>query len=152
MELIFWVGIIIGGIVGIFIRNKNRFSSRVFPIDIISGIFNGMVTGFLVSLSIWITIGFIMKPKEFEQYKGEYKSLVSLEDGHGISGNFFIGIGNIGKKYAVFEKVPAHGSAENNVILAPYSSKEEAEDAARKYGYNTDNYYVDILTNHWLVR
>ena len=26
MELIFWVGIIIGGIVGIFIRNKNRFT------------------------------------------------------------------------------------------------------------------------------
>ncbi len=53
------------------------------------------------------------------------------------------------EKYAVFEKVPAHGSAENNVILAPYSSKEEAEDAARKYGYNTDNYYVD--TNKSLV-
>ena len=30
------------------------------------------------------------------------------------------------KQYAVYEKKPAHGSLENNVILAPYKSKEEA--------------------------
>jgi hypothetical protein len=29
--------------------------------------------------------------------------------------------------YAVYEKVPAHGSKEYNVILAPFKTKEEAE-------------------------
>ena len=47
--------------------------------------------------------------------------------------------------YAVYEKSPAHGSKEHNIILAPYKTKEEAEQSRIKYGYNTDNYYVDIL-------
>ena len=51
------------------------------------------------------------------------------------------------EKWAVFEKVPAHGSTENSVILSPYNSKEEAESAREKYGYGTDNYYVDVLKN-----
>ena len=48
------------------------------------------------------------------------------------------------KQYAVYEKKPAHGNLENNVILAPYKSKEEAEEAKVKYGYGNDNYYVDL--------
>ena len=47
--------------------------------------------------------------------------------------------------YAVYEKSPAHGSREHNVILAPFKTKKEAEQSRIKYGYNTDNYYVDIL-------
>jgi hypothetical protein len=54
-------------------------------------------------------------------------------------------MGLIGTLYAVYEKTPAHGSKEHNVILAPYKTKEEAEQNRIKYGYNTDNYYVDIL-------
>jgi hypothetical protein len=46
------------------------------------------------------------------------------------------------KQYAVFEKVPAHGSKSNGVILGSYNTKEEAQSAGEKYGYNTDNYYV----------
>lgn len=47
--------------------------------------------------------------------------------------------------YAVYEKSPAHGSKEHNIILAPFKTKEDAEQSRIKYGYNTDNYYVDIL-------
>lgn len=49
------------------------------------------------------------------------------------------------KQFAVYEKMPAHGKEEKNVILAPFNTKEEAEEAGKKYGYNTDNYYVDEL-------
>ena len=52
---------------------------------------------------------------------------------------------NLDKLYAVYEKSPAHGSKEYNVILSPFKTKEEAEQSRIKYGYNTDNYYVDIL-------
>ena len=47
------------------------------------------------------------------------------------------------KQYAVFEKVPAHTNKPNSVILAPYKTIEEAKSAMIKYGYNTDNYYID---------
>ena len=53
------------------------------------------------------------------------------------------------KLYAVYEKSPAHGSKEHNVILAPFKTKEEAEQNRIKYGYNTDNYYVDIFENEY---
>jgi hypothetical protein len=54
-------------------------------------------------------------------------------------------MGLIDTLYAVYEKTPAHGSKEHNVILAPFKTKEEAEQRRIKYGYDTDNYYVDIL-------
>ena len=47
------------------------------------------------------------------------------------------------KQYAVFEKVPAHTNKPDSVILAPYKTIEEAKSAMIKYGYNTDNYYID---------
>ena len=47
--------------------------------------------------------------------------------------------------FAVYEKTPAHGNIKNGVILAPYNTKEEAESARIKYGYSSDNYYVDII-------
>ena len=47
------------------------------------------------------------------------------------------------KYFAVFERTPAHGSEENGVIMGPYNTKEEAEAARVKYGYTSDNYYVD---------
>ena len=49
------------------------------------------------------------------------------------------------EQYAVYEKVPAHGGEVNGIILAPFKSKEEAEQSRQKYGYSSDNYYVDIL-------
>ena len=58
-------------------------------------------------------------------------------------------MGLVDKLYAVHEKSPAHGSKEHNVILAPFKTKEEAEQNRIKYGYNTDNYYVDIFENEY---
>jgi hypothetical protein len=49
------------------------------------------------------------------------------------------------EQFAVYEKEPAHGKDKNGIILAPFDTKEEAEEAMRKYGYDTDNYYVDIF-------
>ena len=49
------------------------------------------------------------------------------------------------EQYAVYEKVPAHGNKVNGIILTPFNSKEEAEEARQKYGYGTDNYYIAIL-------
>jgi L-fucose isomerase-like protein len=51
------------------------------------------------------------------------------------------------EQYAVYEKVPAHGGEINGVILGPFKTKEEAEQVRQKYGYTSDNYYVDILTD-----
>lgn len=49
------------------------------------------------------------------------------------------------ERFAVYEKEPAHGKDKNGVILAPYNTKEEAETAKKRYGYDNDNYYVDVL-------
>lgn len=49
------------------------------------------------------------------------------------------------EKYAVYEKEPAHGKDVNGIILAPYNTKEDAEEARKKYGYTSENYFVDIL-------
>jgi hypothetical protein len=51
------------------------------------------------------------------------------------------------EQYAVYEKEPRHGKDKNGVILAPFNSKEEAEEARVKYGYGDDNYYIDKLIN-----
>lgn len=48
-------------------------------------------------------------------------------------------------QYAVYEKEPRHGKDINGVMMAPFSTKEEAELVRVKYGYNDDNYYVDKL-------
>lgn len=37
--------------------------------------------------------------------------------------------------YAVYEKEPSHQNEKNDVILAPYNTKEEAEQVRIKYGY-----------------
>jgi hypothetical protein len=49
------------------------------------------------------------------------------------------------EQFAVYEKEPEHGKDNDGVILAPYNTKEEAETAKKRYGYDNDNYYVDIL-------
>ena len=54
-------------------------------------------------------------------------------------------------KFAVYEKVPAHGSEINGLIFGPFNSKEEAEEARQKYGYSSDNYYVDKFVYHKLL-
>ena len=51
------------------------------------------------------------------------------------------------EQFAVFEREPAHGKDKDGVILAPYNTEEEAEQARVKYGYGDDNYYVDKLIN-----
>ena len=47
--------------------------------------------------------------------------------------------------FAVFEKVPSHGSEVDGIILGPFGSEEEATEAGNIYGYNTENYYVDKI-------
>ena len=49
------------------------------------------------------------------------------------------------EQYAVYEKTPAHGRDVNGIILAPFNTREEAEEMGKKYGYHGENYYVDIL-------
>jgi len=50
--------------------------------------------------------------------------------------------------FAVYEREPAHGATPNGVILAPYNTKEEAEEARVRYGYNNENYYVDKIESY----
>lgn len=54
------------------------------------------------------------------------------------------------EQYAVYEKEPRHGKDRNGVILAPFNTSKEAEEAKIKYGYGDDNYYVDKV-NYLLV-
>lgn len=49
------------------------------------------------------------------------------------------------EQFAVYEIEPTHGKTKHGVILAPYNTKEEAETARKLYGYDNDNYYVNIL-------
>lgn len=49
------------------------------------------------------------------------------------------------KQFAVFEKTPAHGSEVDGIILGPFNTEEEAIEEGNKYGYNSDNYYVDEI-------
>lgn len=49
------------------------------------------------------------------------------------------------EQYAVYEKKPAHGGKQNSIVLGPYNTKEEAEQAMERYGYNNENYYVDKI-------
>ena len=49
------------------------------------------------------------------------------------------------EQFAVYEKEPAKGKDNNTVILAPYNTIKEAENAKKRYGYNNNNYYVDVL-------
>jgi hypothetical protein len=54
------------------------------------------------------------------------------------------------EQYAVYEKEPRRGKDRNGVILAPFNTIKEAEEAKIKYGYGDDNYYVDKV-NYLLV-
>lgn len=47
--------------------------------------------------------------------------------------------------FATYKKTPAHNNKPNSIILAPYKTKADAEEARIKYGYTNDNYYVDIV-------
>ena len=48
--------------------------------------------------------------------------------------------------YAVFEREPQKGPTPNGVVMGPYFSEEEAEQAKIKYGFISDNFYVDKCT------
>jgi hypothetical protein len=47
------------------------------------------------------------------------------------------------KRYAVYEREPQKCDEPNSIILGDYSTFCEAQKAREKYGFNTDNYYVD---------
>jgi hypothetical protein len=49
------------------------------------------------------------------------------------------------ERFAVYEKEPRHGKDKDGVILEPFNTKEEAEQARVKYGYGDDNYYVEKM-------
>jgi hypothetical protein len=48
------------------------------------------------------------------------------------------------QRFAIYERIPAHGNKENGSIMGPFNTREEAEEAQKRYGYCTDNYYVDF--------
>ena len=50
------------------------------------------------------------------------------------------------EQYAVFEREPQKGPTPNGVVMGPYFSKEDAEQAKIKYGFISDNFYVDKYT------
>lgn len=52
------------------------------------------------------------------------------------------------EQFAVYEKEPKHGKEKNGIILAPFNTKEEAEQAKINYGYTSDNYFVDKIKNY----
>ncbi len=47
------------------------------------------------------------------------------------------------EQYAVFEREPQKGPTPNGIVMGPYFSKEEAEQAKIKWGFISDNFYVD---------
>ncbi len=47
------------------------------------------------------------------------------------------------KRYAVYEREPQKQGKKNGIILGEYPTKEEAEAARVKYGFISENYYVD---------
>ena len=51
----------------------------------------------------------------------------------------------IKEQYGVYEKTPRHGQNKDNLILAPFNSKEEAEQVGKNYGYYGHNYFVDKI-------
>lgn len=84
--------------------------------------------------------------EEFKKHGFKFKGEpITQTNDDGIAWSFMEKDGGLigGKKFAVFEKIPMHGKEENGIILAPFKTKGEAEEARKKYGYNTDNYYVD---------
>lgn len=48
-------------------------------------------------------------------------------------------------RYAVFEKEPQKGPIPNGVVLGDYNTREEAEQAKVKYGFISENFYVDKI-------
>lgn len=52
------------------------------------------------------------------------------------------------KYFAVYEKVPSHGSTVNGIILGPYDTEEKAQESGKKYGYTGSNYYVGTYRNY----
>lgn len=49
------------------------------------------------------------------------------------------------EQFAVYEIIPSHGSVPNGIILGPFNTREEAEDAKIKWGYGSENYYIDYI-------
>lgn len=51
----------------------------------------------------------------------------------------------IPKQYAVYEREPQICKKPHGIVLSPYDTSNEAEDARIKFGYVSDNYYVAWL-------
>lgn len=48
-------------------------------------------------------------------------------------------------QFAIFEREPQKNALPNKIIMGPYKSPEDAEDARVKYGFDNDNNYVAQL-------
>ena len=48
------------------------------------------------------------------------------------------------KIFAVYEKKPSHQKEINGIILSPFNTYDEAKEAMIKFGYENENYYVDV--------
>jgi len=51
-------------------------------------------------------------------------------------------------RYAVFEKEPQKGPIPNGVVMGSYPSREEAEQAKIRWGFISDNFYVDKINQN----
>jgi hypothetical protein len=49
------------------------------------------------------------------------------------------------EQFAVYEREALMNRYDDGIILGNFNSKEEAEEARIKYGFTSDNYYVDIV-------
>jgi len=49
------------------------------------------------------------------------------------------------KIFAVYEKNPFHQKEINGVILSPFNTYDDAKEAMIKFGYENENYYVDVV-------
>jgi len=49
------------------------------------------------------------------------------------------------EQYAVFEKEPQKGPIPNGVVMGNYNTREEAEEVRVKYGFISENFYVEKI-------
>lgn len=100
------IGILLATVIGIklfFVDSRNyrkRNYLKLFPYSIY-----GAIVGFFVGGLIWSFIGILWQTPLVKVESQEQREIVSLKDGQGVSGSFFLGCGafSSGMKYYAFE-------------------------------------------------
>jgi hypothetical protein len=55
------------------------------------------------------------------------------------------------KIFSVYEKIPSHQKDINGIILSPFNTYDDAKSAMTKWGYNNENYYVDVTNKEEIM-